>query len=231
MDSVHATGPGHLGVDGRGILALVSEERLRRILSRMLDEEEFLSPYGLRALSRHHRDHPYVFHVGGQEFRVELPAGRVRFRHVRRQLELARADLDAGERARHPRAVAVLPVLRRQLQGRMSDRFGPVDEPVRGEQEHHRAAGAHLPARRDGTPRRVRRRPKSSRRIRTGATISSSTNTSTATTAQASGASHQTGWTGLVARLIQLYGALDPVQLLAAGKSGAFRKPAGSPPP
>ncbi len=41
----------------------------------MLDEEEFLSPYGIRALSRVHKEHPYVFHVGTQEFRVEyLPA-------------------------------------------------------------------------------------------------------------------------------------------------------------
>ena len=41
----------------------------------MLDENEFLSPYGIRALSRYHEDHPYVFNVGGQEYRVDyLPA-------------------------------------------------------------------------------------------------------------------------------------------------------------
>jgi len=41
----------------------------------MLDENEFLSPYGIRALSRYHADHPYVFHVGDQEYKVEyLPA-------------------------------------------------------------------------------------------------------------------------------------------------------------
>jgi len=50
-----------LGVAERGILALVNEERLRRILSRMLDENEFLSPYGIRALSRYHAEHPYSF--------------------------------------------------------------------------------------------------------------------------------------------------------------------------
>src|SRR4029077_17256235 len=54
---------------------LVKEERLRRILSHMLDEQEFLSPYGIRALSRYHADHPYVLDVGGQEYRVNyLPA-------------------------------------------------------------------------------------------------------------------------------------------------------------
>ena len=55
--------------------ALLDETRLRRILAIMLDEQEFLSPYGIRALSRYHAEHPYVFHAGGQEFRVAyLPA-------------------------------------------------------------------------------------------------------------------------------------------------------------
>ena len=48
---------------------------MRRILTRMLDENEFLSPYGIRALSRYHADHPYVVNVEGQEYRVTyLPA-------------------------------------------------------------------------------------------------------------------------------------------------------------
>ena len=42
-------------------------DRLRRIPSRMLDEQEFLSPYGIRSLSRWHEQHPYVLHVGGKE--------------------------------------------------------------------------------------------------------------------------------------------------------------------
>ena len=74
-ESIHATGPGHFGVAERGIIALVNEGRLRRILTRMLDENEFLSPYGIRSLSRYHAEHPYVFSVGGQEYRVDyLPA-------------------------------------------------------------------------------------------------------------------------------------------------------------
>jgi hypothetical protein len=73
--TMHPTGPGHLGVNERGIIALLTPERLRRILTKMLDENEFLSPYGIRALSRFHADHPYVFHVEGQEYRVDyLPA-------------------------------------------------------------------------------------------------------------------------------------------------------------
>jgi hypothetical protein len=68
--SIHVTGPGHQGVQGRGILALVNERALRRILARMLDESEFLSPYGIRSVSRHHAEHPYRFEAGGQEYRV-----------------------------------------------------------------------------------------------------------------------------------------------------------------
>ncbi len=63
------------GVGGRRMLSLLDERKLRRVLARMLDEEEFLSPYGIRSLSRHHAAHPYTFHVGEQEYRVAyLPA-------------------------------------------------------------------------------------------------------------------------------------------------------------
>ena len=89
--SIHPTGEGHLGVADRGILALVNPERLRRILSKMLDENEFLSPYGIRSLSKFHEKHPYVFHAGRAGVPRGLPAGRIGHRHVRRQLQLARA--------------------------------------------------------------------------------------------------------------------------------------------
>jgi hypothetical protein len=58
--------------DGRPeIIALVDETRLRRVLARMLDEAEFLSPYGLRSLSRYHRDHPLVVEVNGVRTRLD----------------------------------------------------------------------------------------------------------------------------------------------------------------
>jgi hypothetical protein len=73
--SVHPTGEGHLGYGGRGLFAVVTPDRLRRILHRMLDEAEFLSPYGIRSISRYHAEHPYVFRVHGEEYRVHyLPA-------------------------------------------------------------------------------------------------------------------------------------------------------------
>ncbi len=55
----------------RRFLSLVNRERLRSVLRYMLDEEEFLSPYGIRALSRYHKDHPYIVSVMGQEHRVD----------------------------------------------------------------------------------------------------------------------------------------------------------------
>ena len=55
----------------RRFLSLVSRDRLSSVLRYMLDENEFLSPYGIRALSRYHKDHPYVFNLMGQEHRVD----------------------------------------------------------------------------------------------------------------------------------------------------------------
>jgi Mannosylglycerate hydrolase MGH1-like glycoside hydrolase domain len=63
------------GANGLLLVAILDETRLRRVLSTMLDENEFLSPHGIRSLSRCHADHPFVCHVGEQEYRVSyLPA-------------------------------------------------------------------------------------------------------------------------------------------------------------
>jgi hypothetical protein len=61
---------GQVAADGPVLLALFDEARLRRILATMLDEQEFLGPYGIRALSRWHADHPYILTLDGQEHRV-----------------------------------------------------------------------------------------------------------------------------------------------------------------
>ena len=68
--------PSKIGcADNRRLAAILNETKLRRVLARMLDENEFLSPCGIRALSRYHADHPYVFRVGNQEYGVSyLPA-------------------------------------------------------------------------------------------------------------------------------------------------------------
>jgi hypothetical protein len=67
--------PVQRGHGGRRLASLLDEPRLRRVLTRMLDEAEFLSPFGIRSLSKVHADHPYAFDVGDQAFRVGyLPA-------------------------------------------------------------------------------------------------------------------------------------------------------------
>src|SRR5262249_14729459 len=63
-DEPTASGP-------RRLLSLVWRDRLRRVLERMLDEEEFLSPHGIRSLSRYHEAHPYCLCVNGVDYRVD----------------------------------------------------------------------------------------------------------------------------------------------------------------
>ena len=67
--------PGRPGKGGRRLASILDERRLRRVLSRMLDEAEFLGPHGIRALSRYHAEHPYVLKAGGQEYRVDYLPG------------------------------------------------------------------------------------------------------------------------------------------------------------
>jgi hypothetical protein len=67
--------PLKVGHAGRRLAAILDEGRLRRVLAKMLDENEFLSPFGIRSLSRYHAEHPFVIQAGGQEYRVSyLPA-------------------------------------------------------------------------------------------------------------------------------------------------------------
>ncbi len=66
---------GFIGYQGRKIASVCNKDKLQRILAYMLDENEFLSPYGIRSLSRYHDQHPFVFNLDGQEFKVAyLPA-------------------------------------------------------------------------------------------------------------------------------------------------------------
>ena len=66
--------PGDHG-HGHRLLAIPSRDRLERVLKYVLDENEFLSPYGVRSLSRWHADHPFVLRAGGEEHRVAYTPG------------------------------------------------------------------------------------------------------------------------------------------------------------
>jgi hypothetical protein len=69
------TVPLQVGAGGSRILSLVNPDKLRRVLRYMLDEDEFLSPFGIRSVSRWHAENPYVFNAGGQEYRVSYVPG------------------------------------------------------------------------------------------------------------------------------------------------------------
>jgi len=67
--------PRQLGHSGRMLASILNEEKLRRVLEKLLDEREFLSDYGIRSISRYHAEHPFVFDAAGKEYRVSyLPA-------------------------------------------------------------------------------------------------------------------------------------------------------------
>ena len=75
MSHVAPIDEGYTGYKGRRLLSILNKQKLERVLAYLLDENEFLGPYGIRSLSRYHLDHPFVFHVGGQEYTVQyLPA-------------------------------------------------------------------------------------------------------------------------------------------------------------
>jgi hypothetical protein len=60
-----------LGASDRKLLAITNQDKLHRILEKMLDEAEFLSPYGIRSVSKYHQEHPYILTVNGHEYRVD----------------------------------------------------------------------------------------------------------------------------------------------------------------
>jgi hypothetical protein len=227
LASIHPTGPGHLGYGERGLAALVGPERLRRILSRMLDENEFLSPYGIRALSRYHADHPYIFNVTGLQHRVDyLPA------------ESDTGMFGGNSNWRGPIWMPVNALLIRALLSYYlyyGDSFKIECPTGSGNQMNLFEVARDIANRLT----RIFLRDKSGRRPVYGATEKFQTNPYWkdcilfyeyfhGDNGAGLGASHQTGWTGLVAKLIELFGRLDADQILQMGKKEAFAKKAGA---
>ena len=75
VSHVAPTDEGFIGYKGRRLLSILNKQKLERVLAYMLDENEFLGPHGIRSLSRYHLEHPFVFHVGGQEYKVQYLPG------------------------------------------------------------------------------------------------------------------------------------------------------------
>jgi hypothetical protein len=221
LKNIHPTGPGHQGAGGRGIFALVNPERLRRILSRMLDENEFLSPYGIRALSRHHANHPFIFNVQGQEYRVNyLPA------------ESDTGMFGGNSNWRGPIWMPVNTLLIRALLVLYlyhGDNFKIECPTGSGHQMNLFEVAREISNRLT----RIFLRDESGRRPVYGGTEKFQTDPHWrdyilfyeyfhGDNGAGLGASHQTGWTGVVAKLITLFGKLDAEKMLATGRQGAF---------
>ena len=224
--SIHPTGPGHYGVAERGILALVNPERLRRILSKLLDENEFLSPHGIRALSKYHEDHPFVFYVNGQEHRVDyLPA------------ESNTGMFGGNSNWRGPIWMPVNIMIIRALMNfylYYGDNFKIECPTGSGNMMNLFEVAKEIADR----LARIFLRDESGRRPVYGGAEKFQTDPHWrdhilfyeyfhGDNGAGLGASHQTGWTGLVAKLIQLFGLLDPQRALSVGKTAGFEKDGG----
>jgi hypothetical protein len=75
VTQVAPTDEGFIGYKGRRLLAILNKTKLERVLAYMLDENEFLGPHGIRSLSRVHQDHPFTFWVGNEEYKVQYLPG------------------------------------------------------------------------------------------------------------------------------------------------------------
>jgi hypothetical protein len=215
--------PTRPGVAGRRLASILDEAKLRRVLARMLDEDEFLSPYGIRSLSRHHADHPYVIHAGGQEYRAAyLPA------------ESDTGMFGGNSNWRGPIWMPVNAlIIRALLQYYLyfGDEF-TIECPTESGRRMNLYQVAEEIAGRLGDiflKDRTGRRPVygGTRRFQkdphwrdyllfyeyfhgdNGAGL---------------GASHQIGWTGIIARTLHLFATLTPEQALAGGKRSYFER-------
>jgi hypothetical protein len=220
IEHIHPTGPGHRGVADRGIIALLNPHKLRRILTRMLDENEFLSPFGIRALSRYHAEHPFIFTVGGQEYRVDyLPA------------ESNTGMFGGNSNWRGPIWMPVNGlIIRALLQFYLyyGDNF-KIECPTGSGQLMNLFEVAREIGNRLG---RIFLRDEAGRRPVYGGTEKFQTDPHWrdnilfyeyfhGDNGAGLGASHQTGWTGIVAKLLQMFASLDPQKFLEYGKGGA----------
>jgi len=206
--------PGH---SGRRLGAILNEDKLRRVLARMLDENEFLSPYGIRSLSRCHADNPYVFRVNGQEYSVGyLPA------------ESDSGMFGGNSNWRGPIWVPINALIVRallQYYAYYGDEF-KIECPTGSGNLKTLYEVAHEIS--DRMSRLFLKDDQGRRPVFGGAEMFQTDphwNDNLlfyeyfhGDTGAGLGASHQTGWTGVVARSLHLFATLSPEGLLAEGK-------------
>ncbi|MEI8005345.1 MAG: glucosidase, partial [Bacteroidota bacterium] len=226
LQTIHPTGPGHFGIAERGIISLVNPERLRRILTKMLDENEFLGPHGIRSLSKFHEKNPYILNFGGQEYRVDyLPA------------ESNNGMFGGNSNWRGPVWMPVNTMIIRALQQfylYYGDNF-KIECPTGSGQLMNLFEVSREIANRIAS---TFLRDEHGRRPVYGGTEKFQADPQWkdyllfyeyfhGDNGAGLGASHQTGWTGIVAKIIELYGFMDPEKALEVGRNAAFVKGAG----
>lgn len=223
--------PSRLGQANRRLGAILDETKLRRVLAKMLDENEFLSPYGIRALSRYHAEHPYVFNVDGQDYRVGyVPA------------ESDTGMFGGNSNWRGPIWMPVNALIIRALlqyyayygndftvecptgSGNKMNLYEVAEEITRRLSSIFlRGKDGDRPV--NGGEKKLQQDPHWRDYIQfyeyfhgdNGAGL---------------GANHQTGWTGVIARAMHLFATVTPEQVLELGKTAPFTKAQmPSPPP
>jgi hypothetical protein len=220
--------PGRVGHGNRRLLALLNDDKLRRVLGYLLDEREFLGPFGIRALSRYHRDHPYIFTVGGVAHRVDYEPA-----------ESTSGLFGGNSNWRGPVWFPVNVLLIRALMNLYT--FYGNDFTV----ECPTGSGVRMnlfEVSREITTRLSRtflRDEQGARPVHGGAAKFQSDphwrdlilfyEYFHGDSGAGLGASHQTGWSGLVAPLIRLFGYLDPDKLLNEGTSAVAYRPSPAP--
>jgi hypothetical protein len=213
--------PGQVGHGGRHLLALLDEQKLRSVLRYMLDESEFLSPFGIRALSRYHKEHPYTFSVGRDVYRVDYEPA-----------ESTSGLFGGNSNWRGPIWLPVNVLLIRgllNLYAFYGDDF-TVECPTGSGKRMTLFEVAREIA--DRLARPFLRNEKGARPVHGGVGKFQSDphwrdlilfyEYFHGDNGAGLGASHQTGWTGLIAGLIHLFGFADPARLLSHGMAGAF---------
>ena len=220
------------GEGGRRMAAVLNESKLRRVLSRMLDESEFLGPYGIRSLSRYHQEHPYAVEVEGHEYRVAYTP----------------AESDSGmfggnSNWRGPVWMPINAVIIRallQYHSYYGDAF-TIECPTGSGHQMNLFQVAEEIGRRVSA---IFLRDDSGRRPVYGGTQTFQEDPHWrdlilfyeyfhGDNGAGLGASHQTGWTGVIARAMHLFATTTSDDVLELGKLGAFRveEPGGLPEP
>jgi len=211
--------PGKPGVANRRLASIMNEAKLRRVLATMLDEKEFLSPFGIRSVSRYHADHPYVFWAGDQEFRVSyLPA------------ESDTGMFGGNSNWRGPiwmpmNALIVRALIQYYLY--YGDDFTVECPTGSGRRMNLYQVAGEITRRLSN----MFLRDKDGRRPVYGGTEKFQNDPHWrdcllfyeyfhGDNGAGLGASHQTGWTGVIARMMHLFATIDPEKMLEAGKTG-----------